>query len=239
MALFDRLDAVLLVIYLLFNEGYHSSGDNLVLRKDLCLEAMRLGMLLLEKPILKGYPQTPALMALMCFHTARFDARTDENECLVLLEEQDRSRWNKGLIEEGLRFLSQSAFGTEVTEYHLEAAIAAEHCLAPTFSQTDWTKIHGYYTALERIKPSSVIRLNLAVTTGKKDGPLRALELLHALETEGVLSTYPLLYASLGEFYFQSGQRETALAYFQKAVSYTKTAANLEVLKRKIAACRR
>ena len=238
-ALFDRLDAVLLVIYLLFNEGYHSAGDNLAIRKDLCLEAMRLAMLLMDKPILKGYPQTPALLALMCFHTARFDARTDDNECLVLLEEQDRSRWDHDLINEGLRFLSQSAFGSEVTEYHLEAAIAAEHCLAPRFSETNWSRIHAHYVALERLKPSAVIRLNLAVITGKTEGPRAAISRLHELERGGALENYPLLYASLGEFYFECGEKEKALAYFTRAKQYTKQPATLEVLDRKVAACGR
>ncbi|TDW96922.1 RNA polymerase sigma factor [Dinghuibacter silviterrae] len=235
-ALFERLDAVLLVIYLLFNEGYHSSGSNLAIRKDLCLEAMRLGMLLMDKPSLKGYPQTPALMALMCFHTARFEAR---DEGLVLLEEQDRSRWDQDLIVEGLRFLSESAGGSHVTEYHLEAAIAAEHCLAPRFCDTNWRKIYDYYIALLRIKPSPVIRLNLAVISSMTEGLQAAIAQLHALEADGSLSAYPLLYASLGEFYFQCGDNETALAYFERSITFTRVPATIEVLERKASACRR
>jgi RNA polymerase sigma factor (sigma-70 family) len=233
--LLPRLDAVLLVIYLLFNEGYNSSGDNAVIRQDLCLEAMRLGMLLTEKPVTNGYPPVYALLALLCFHSARFEARMDTNNSLIVLEEQDRRRWNRELIDRGLQFLSQSSGGTQVTAYHLEAAIAAEHCLAPDFRSTNWTRIHEYYVALEKQKPSSVIRLNLAIVTGKKEGPEAALELLHGLEHNRALDNYYLLYASLGEFYQELGVKEKADAYFRRAQELTRSAAIREVLERKIA----
>src|SRR6202012_540866 len=158
--LVTRLDPVLRALYLLFNEGYNSSGDNPVIRQDLCLEAMRLAMLLTEKGVTNEYPPIYALLALLCLHSARFEARIDTNNSLVVLEEQDRNRWNKQLITQGLDFLSRSAGGEAMTAYHLEAAIAAEHCLAPTFEETNWNTIHAYYTALARLKPSSVIKLN-------------------------------------------------------------------------------
>ncbi|HEV9038554.1 MAG TPA: DUF6596 domain-containing protein, partial [Puia sp.] len=144
----ERLDVVLLVIYLLFNEGYSATGDNPVLRKDLCLEAMRLGMLLTEHPATGGYPPLHALMALLCLHAARFEARIDPNNSLVILQDQDRNTWDPALIARGMQFLTQSATGDSATAYHLEAAIAAEHCLAPDFAFTDWERIHSYYTAL-------------------------------------------------------------------------------------------
>jgi RNA polymerase sigma factor (sigma-70 family) len=230
----ERLDSVLLVIYLLFNEGYHATGDELAIRKDLCLEAIRLGTLLTESPGTNEYPQVYALLALMCFHSARFDARIDSNDCLIVLEDQDRSNWNQELITAGLQFLSRSATGTEATAYHLEAAIAAEHCLAASFGQTDWVKIHRYYTALEKLKPSSVIKLNLAIIAGKKDGPDAAIAALHELERSGMLGNYYLLYASLGEFYSQSGQKIKAVDYFFRATELTRSAATREVLERKI-----
>jgi RNA polymerase sigma factor (sigma-70 family) len=235
--LFERLDAVLLIIYLLFNEGYNATGDNLAIRKDLCLEAMRLAMLLTEKPILNGYPQIHALLALMCLHSARFGARIDNNDCLVILEDQDRSLWNKELITQGCQFLFQSSTGTRATAYHLEAAIAAEHCLAASFRETNWTKIHHYYTALERLKPSSVIKLNLAIIAGKKDGPEAAIAALHELEKLKTLENYYLLYASLGEFYSLAGEKEEAIGYFTKAKMLTKSAATREVLERKMKIC--
>jgi RNA polymerase sigma factor (sigma-70 family) len=236
--LFKRLDAVLLVIYLLFNEGYHATGDNLAIRKDLCLEAMRLAMLLTEHSLTSGYPQVYPLLALMCLHAARFDARIDNDEGLVILEEQDRNLWNKELITQGMEFLVRSASGKTVTAYHLEAAIAAEHCLAPNFQETNWAKIYDYYTALEKLKPSSVIKLNLAIIAGKKDGPQAAIDALHELEPLKTLENYYPLYASLGEFYAQIGEREKAIAYFKRSKELTKSAATREVMDRKIRAIR-
>jgi RNA polymerase sigma factor (sigma-70 family) len=233
-SLMPRLDAVLLVIYLLFNEGYNSSGDNPVIRQDLCLEAIRLGMLLTEKPVTSEYPPIYALLALLCLHAARFEARIDTNNSLVVLEEQDRNRWNKELITQGMQFLSRSAGGDDVTAYHLEAAIAAEHCLAPDFQATNWSKIHAYYRTLEKLKPSSVIKLNLAIVTGKKDGPRAAIDLLHELEKHKALEGYYLLYASLGEFYQQLGKRAEANAYFTRAHAMTKSTAIREVLEKKM-----
>lgn len=234
LSLITRLDAVLLVIYLLFNEGYNSSGDNPVIRQDLCLEAMRLAMLLTEKPVTNGYPPVYALLALLCLHSARFEARMDTNNSLVVLEEQDRGLWNKELINQGLQFLSQSAGGDSVTAYHLEAAIAAEHCLAPSFGETNWARIHDYYVTLERLKPSSVIKLNLAIVKGKKDGPGAAIGLLHELETHRALEGYYLLSAALGEFYQQTGKKVEANAYFRKAQALTKSAAIRAALEKKM-----
>lgn len=233
-SLVTRLDAVLLVIYLLFNEGYNSSSDNAVIRQDLCLEAMRLAMLLTEKPVTNDYPPIYALLALLCLHSARFEARIDTNNSLVVLEEQDRNLWNRELITEGLQFLHRSAGGDAVTAYHLEAAIAAEHCLAPSFGETNWDRIYNYYITLERLKPSSVIKLNLAIVTGKKDGPWAAIELLHELEKHQALDGYYLLYASLGEFYQQAGKKAEARTYFRRAQELTKSAAIREVLDKKM-----
>lgn len=230
-----RLNAVLMVIYLLFNEGYNSSGDNPVIRQDLCLEALRLAMLLSDGPETSGYPPLYALLALLCMHAARFEARLDVNNSLIVLEEQDRNRWNRGLIEEGLLFLSKSAAGDDVTAYHLEAAIAAEHCTAPDFASTNWNRIHGFYLAFEKLKPSSVIRLNLAIVTGKKDGPAAAIALLHELEPRRTLEGYYLLSAALGEFYQQSGDAVKALDYFNRARGLTRSQAIREVLAKKIA----
>ena len=230
----ERLDAVLLVIYLLFNEGYNASGDNPAIRKDLCLEAMRLGMLLIEHPATSEYSPLYALMALLCLHAARFDARIDTNDAIVILEEQDRTRWDKELITQGLHFLGRSASGENATALHLEAAIAAEHCLAPDFASTDWKRIHHYYPALVQLKPSSVIYLNLAIATGKKDGPEAAINLLHKLEHHKALENYYLLYTALGEFYQQAGCPDKALDYFAKAKELTRSPAIRQLLDRKM-----
>ena len=232
-----RLDAVLLVIYLLFNEGYSATSDNPAIRKDLCLEAMRLAMLLTEKPVTNNYPPVYALLSLLCLHSARFDARVDSDNNLVILEEQDRRLWDKELIAQGIQFLGQSASGDAATTYHLEAAIAAEHCLAPDLSSTNWDKVHSYYTALEELKPSSVVKLNLAIVTGKKDGPLAAIVLLHELEEHKALENYYLLYASLGEFYQETGETAEACRYFQRARDLARSPAIKQLLDKKIGGC--
>ena len=229
-----RLDAVLLVIYLLFNEGYNSTGDNPAIRKDLCLEALRLAMLLTQNSTINEYPAVYALLALLCLHSARLDARIDNNDCLVILEDQDRRLWNHELIQQGMQFLARSATGATATAYHLEAAIAAEHCMTPDFASTNWRRIHDYYTALEKLKPSSVIRLNLAIVIGKKDGPEAAIALLHQLETHKALENSYLLYTSLGEFYYLAGKKEQALDYFLRARTLTRSPAIRELLDRKM-----
>ena len=230
----QRLDAVLLVIYLLFNEGYSATSDNPAIRKDLCLEAMRLAMLLTEKKVTNSYPPVYALLALLCLHSARFDARVDDDNNLVILEEQDRRLWDKELITQGIQFLAQSASGDKATAYHLEAAIAAEHCLAVDLASTNWGRIQGYYAALAELKPSSVIKLNLAIVTGKKDGPQAAITLLHALEEHKALENYYLLYASLGEFYQEAGGSEEARRYFRRAQELARSPAVKELLEKKI-----
>jgi RNA polymerase sigma factor (sigma-70 family) len=235
--LYQRLDAVLLVIYLVFNEGYIATGNAVTIRREMCLDALRLGLLLTENTITKGYPPIYALLALMCFHAARFDARIDNDDCLVILEEQDRSLWNKELIAQGLDFLVKSATSEDASAYHLEAAISAEHSLAQSFHLTNWDKIFGYYSSLSKVKPSSVIKLNMAIITGKRLGPWAAIEALHTLEQAKRLEGYYLLYASLGEFYSQVGKKGEAIAYFTKAKTLTKSDSIKMLLDKKIGSC--
>ncbi len=232
----DRVGSVLLAIYLLFNEGYYSSSNDVVIRRDLCLEAMRLAMLLTET-LLNNYPEIYALLALMCFHSARFDGRIDTKGFLIILEEQDRSKWDRGLIASGLGFLKKSMVGARVSEYHLEAAIAGEHCITSNFEETNWTKIYAYYCNLELIKPSPVIRLNKAVILGKIEGPESAIALLHELEKDKVLSAYYLFPASLGEFYLAVNLKPEAKNYFKAAKILTRTRAEMELIEWKIGQC--
>jgi RNA polymerase sigma-70 factor (ECF subfamily) len=232
----QRLEAVYLVIYLIFNEGYNSISDDLVIRKDLCWEAMRLAGLLLEKPLDQN-PKTYALLALMCFHAGRFGSRLNDAGGIVILEEQDRTLWDKELIERGFWFLSNASTGDEISDYHLEAGIAAQHCLAKSFEQTDWEIIYALYTNLEKIKLSPIIALNKAIIAGKRKGAQKSIELLHELESEKALTTYYLLPASLGEFYLQINDKQQAKTYFKKAKSLISSKAGTELLDRKIASC--
>ena len=148
-----RLDAVLAVIYLLFSQGCHVTHGDLPIRRDLCDEALRLARMLAAQPV-GDIPAVHALLALMCFHAARFDARVALDGAIVLLEEQDRGAWNWSDVREGMAWLARSAAGEELTRYHVEAAIAWEHCRAPTFADTDWRRIAELYDTLERIAPS-------------------------------------------------------------------------------------
>src|SRR5262245_63109284 len=147
------------MLYLLFNEGYSSAQPDRVIRRELCDEALRLVLMLREDPA-GALPETDALVALMCFHAARFDARVDGMGGLLLLEEQDRSRWDRELIQRGLDHLLRSGRGETLSRYHVEAALAAEHCLAPAYAETNWEENISLYQVLERIAPSPLNVLN-------------------------------------------------------------------------------
>ena len=235
-ALQGRLEAVHLAAYLLFNEGYNSSTDNLVIRKDLCAEAIRLTSLLTEKPI-DPHPNTFALLALMCFHAARFESRIDNKGCIIILEEQDRSKWDKKLIHRGMDFLFKASGGDVLSAYHLEASIAAEHCMTESFAATNWQNLYFLYDKLSQFKSSPIIALNKSIIIGKMEGPAKAIALLEKLEEDKKLSSYYLLHASLGEFYLQIGEKEKAKARFKKAQILTNSIKESELLDRKMMAC--
>ena len=154
-----RLDAVLAVIYLLFSQGCHVTHGDIPIRRDLCDEARRLARMLAAHRV-GGVPAVSALLALLCFHAARFDARVDLDGAIVMLEEQDRSAWNWSDVHEGMAWLARSAAGDELTRYHVEAGIAWEHCRAMTFANTDWRRIAELYEMLDRIAPSPLNALN-------------------------------------------------------------------------------
>jgi RNA polymerase sigma factor (sigma-70 family) len=160
----ERLETVYQAIYLLFNEGYHGSRSERTVREDLCYEAIRLAVLLSEHP--EGErPKTHALLALLCFHSARLPGRMDDGG-LIQLEMQDRSKWDRGLIGRGFHFLERSSMENELSEYHLEAGIAALHCVAPAYEKTEWAKILELYNMLYRLKPSPIIALNRTIALG-------------------------------------------------------------------------
>ncbi len=165
-----RLDSVHTILYLLFNEGYASSHSEEVIRRSLCEEAIRLCGMLADHPAFHS-DVTWALLALMKLHAARFDARLDEHGDIVLLEDQDRSRWDRALITEGLRDLERASEALRVSTYHLKAAIAALHCIAPSVAETDWSAILDLYGTLIELKPSPIYQLNRAIALSKVQGP--------------------------------------------------------------------
>ena len=217
-----RLDAVLQTLYLLFNEGYKaSSGDDLI-REDLCQEAIRLASLLGEHPA-GNQPRTHALVALMLLNAARLAARTDSEGNILRLNEQDRSTWNQAMIARGMKHLSESAAGDELSTYHLQAGIAACHCAAGDYESTDWPRILSLYDRLLELDDSPVIALNRAVAVAKVHGPQAGVEAVDGIKNGDQLKSYYLLYAVLGEFDKQLNNLQAAVDNFRKALELTES----------------
>ncbi|MEO7425180.1 MAG: DUF6596 domain-containing protein, partial [Fibrobacteria bacterium] len=229
-----RLPSVRNVLYLLFNEGYLSAQPDKAIRRDLCEEAIRLGTLLASHKA-GADPETFALLALMNLHGARLDARTDGVGGLQLLEDQDRSLWDQSRIRTGLEWLKESASGDAFFRYHAEAAIAAEHCMAPTFAQTRWEKIVGLYGILDRIAPSPLHVLNQAVAMAEWKGAEAGLELLNGVEPPSWLTGFHLWDAVSGELYRRTGRIEEACHHLELALSSAPTEAERRLLGRRLA----
>jgi RNA polymerase sigma-70 factor (ECF subfamily) len=225
-----RVDAVLQTLYLLFNEGYKSSSGDRLLREELCAEAIRLGELLTAHP-LGDRGAVHALLALMHFHCSRLPARLDDSGDILLLEQQDRARWDRSAIARGITALRASAQGGDVTPYHLEAGIAAAHALAPTFAATDWSRILVLYDSLLAIDSSPVVALNRVVAFARVHGPRAAMRELAALPGRSFLERYHLLHAIAGTLWQEAGDRAQARAAFQRAHQFAPTPAERELLR--------
>jgi len=231
-----RLSAVQQALYLLFNEGYHGSSAEAAVRSELCHEAMRLVALLLEHP-LGATPTTYALAALMCLHAARLPARVDASGNLNSLGDQNRSLWDQELVDEGLKLLELSATGSELTAYHVEAAIASMHATAPRTEDTDWGKIVALYDTLLTIRPSPIIALNRAIAIAQYEGPERGLEELHAIDDRERLAAYPFYAAALGELELRRGRHATARQHFQAALALARNPMERRFLEQRVSAC--
>lgn len=218
-----RLSAVLRALYLLFNEGYHGASAEAVVRRVLCHEAMRLVASVREHRV-GAAPATFALSALMCFNAARLPARLDTQGNLTALFHQDRSRWDRRLAAEGGRLLDLSASGSELSEYHIEAAIASVHACAAGVDDTDWEQIVSLYDRLMALRPSPVIALNRAIALAQQYGPRRGLEAIRAIERPERLAKYPFYWAALGELKFLAGSHEEAERDFRSAASVARNA---------------
>ncbi len=231
-----RLASVHEAVYLLFSEGFHGGHPQQAVREDLCGEAMRLGVLLSRLPATAG-PETQALLALFCFHAARLAARVADDGTLLLLAEQDRSRWDHELVAEGFRRLDASAEGGRVGAWHLEAAIAAQHAAAPSFERTDWAAIRKLYDLLLVARPSPVVALNRAIAVGMAEGPEAGLRALAELEDRDRLGRHPFLDAAVAEFELRAGRPERAARALRTALRVARNPAEEAVLQRKLAAC--
>jgi len=231
-----RLETIYEAIYLLFNEGYHGSEAEETVREDLCFEAIRLALLLSEHPA-GARPKTYALVALLCFHAARLSGRMDDQGSLVQLEMQDRSKWDRDLIAKGFQFLKKAAIGEELSEYHVEAAIASLHCAAVTYDETDWTAISKLYDSLYQLKPSPIVALNRAVAIGKARTPDEGLTALNSIPDSEKLKDYPFWPAAMGEFHLLSGNFLEAEKQFASAAKLARTKTESNFFERKLKAC--
>jgi RNA polymerase sigma-70 factor (ECF subfamily) len=229
----DRLDAVLRVIYLVFNEGYLATAGASVTRHDLSAEAIRLGRLLVE---LLPEPEAIGLLALMLLHESRRAARTDAAGELVLLEDQDRALWNRGQIAEGLRLVRQALASQRVGPYTIQAGIAAVHAELATAADTDWAQIVSLYDLLLRAEPSPVVELNRAVAVAMRDGPEAGLALVDGILARGKLKDYRLAHAARGELCRRLGRREEARTSLERALALTKLEPERRFLEKRLAA---
>ena len=227
----DRLDAVLRVVYLVFNEGYSASSGPSLTRHDLTNEAIRLGRLLLE---LLPEPEALGLLALMLLHESRRTARTTPSGDLVLLEDQNRSLWNREQIAEGLALVARALSSQEVGPYVLQAAIAAVHAQAPSNETTDWSQIVGFYDLLLLAMPSPVVELNRAVALAMRDGPAAGLGLIDAILARGELTNYHLAHAARAELYRRLGKTAEARVFYEQALALTSQAPERRFIERRL-----
>jgi RNA polymerase sigma factor (sigma-70 family) len=231
--LIERLDIVLKSLYLLFNEGYNSSHPDNLIRDDLCQEAMRLTYLLITHPV-TNLSRTNALLSLMCFQASRLQTRLDDKGNIVLLKYQDRSKWYKPLIERGTFYLELASETAELSSYHIEAAIASFHAVAPSFEKTDWVSIYHLYETLQRIQPAPIVALNKAIASAYAVSKENALNQL--LNIRG-LENYYLYHTSIGEIYFEMKNKSKAKTYYEAALKLTTSHQEQQLLMKKISSC--
>jgi RNA polymerase sigma-70 factor, ECF subfamily len=228
----DRLDAVLRVVYLVFNEGYSASSGGSLTRPDLSGEAIRLGRLLVE---LLPEPEAVGLLALMLLHDSRRAARTSPTGELILLDDQDRSLWNRDQIAEGASLVKQALSSRRIGPYTIQAAIAAVHAEALNAAATDWARIVGLYDVLVQADPSPVVELNRAVAVAMRDGPLAGLELVDAILARGDLENYHLAHAARADLCRRLGRTAEASASYERALGLTKQEPERRFLERRLA----
>jgi len=232
-ALPERLESVLRAVYLVFNEGYSASSGETATRADLSGEAIRLGRLIVE---LVPEPEAQGLLALMLLHESRRETRATPDGELILLDEQDRARWNRALIDEGAALVREALSTQRIGPYSVQAAIAAVHAEAPSAEETDWREIVGLYDLLLRITPSPIVALNRSVAVAMRDGPEAGLVQLDQLLAEGALDGYQLAHAARADFCRRLGRYTEARDAYRRAIKLTAQDPARRFLERRLAA---
>jgi len=228
----ERLASVLAVIYLVFNEGYTATAGHSLMRTELCGEAIRLGRIVSE--LMSEEPEVHGLLALMLLHDARREARVGEDDELILLEQQDRTRWNRAQIDEGCEHLDRAMKLRPSGPYQIQAAIAALHGRAATANHTDWRQIAALYGALAQHRPSPIVELNRAVAIAMAHGPEAGLERLERLQAEGTLAGYHLLPAAQADLLRRAGRRAEAIDAYRQALALVSNDAEQRYLQRRL-----
>jgi RNA polymerase sigma-70 factor (ECF subfamily) len=235
----ERLDGVLAVLYLIFNEGYAATAGDALIRQELCDEAIRLARVLVDllarEPCVPGDPEALGLLALMLLHHARRRARVDGGGNAILLEEQDRGLWDRDAIAEGTALLDRALSLCRAGPYQIQAAIAALHDEAATASETDWPQIAALYATLARLTPSPVVELNRAVAVAMAGGPERGLALLDRPALAGSLATYQHFHAARADLLRRQGRRDEAVTAYARALELCQNMAERRFLQRRLA----
>jgi RNA polymerase sigma-70 factor (ECF subfamily) len=227
----QRLDSVLHVVYLVFNEGYSASFGDALTRTDLSGEAIRLGRVIVE---LLPHPEATGLLALMLLHESRRDARTSAGGEIVLLDEQDRTKWNRGLIAEGVALVERALGSPGFGSYALQAAISALHAEAPDAARTDWAQIAALYDVLVQIEPTPVVALNRAVAIGMRDGAAAGLSLIDDLLEGDALVEYRLAHAARADFLRRLGRRQASADAYRRALALTSQGPERRFIERRL-----
>jgi RNA polymerase sigma-70 factor (ECF subfamily) len=233
-AVFARQPSVLQALYMLFNEGFHGSDPHEPIHPAMCSDAIRLGELLLELEA-TTHPEIHALVAMFCFHAARLPARLDDEGVFVPLADQDRGRWDGLLIKRGLQHLSASASGEQLTRWHLEAGIAAEHGLAPDLASTNWRRIVALYDQLLAHTASPIVAVNRALAIAQLAGADAGLAALDAVADSPKLTDYHFYWAAIAELELRAGRAATAREHYLRAIALTRSDAERVAYRRKVA----